>query len=72
MDGAQERVYWAPICVRIVDVHVSCSSHCDTQLAGQASIIVQTTSEALRGMDTRIYIRVISVDDLRWIYCIDG
>ena len=32
-DGAQEQVHRAAICVRIVDVHVSCSSHCDTQLA---------------------------------------
>lgn len=32
-DGAQERVHRAAICVRIVDVHVSCSSHYDTQLA---------------------------------------
>jgi len=32
-DGAQERVHRAAICVRNVDVHVSCSSHCDTQLA---------------------------------------
>lgn len=28
-DGAQERVHRAAICVRIVDVHVSCSSHCE-------------------------------------------